>query len=445
MQHMLIILVAEIIAGIIYHFISKPVNSYFEQRLDQIRAPSGKEVFLGRFVDFYFRFTKPLFFGILSFSILLNLLGAVVLGQSQCLMFLDTTGTALSAFVLGPWWAACVGLLSNSIGQLLIGPQTYNQFGLVNCMLGITWGYSALFLPNLISRVHPKKHRYSVLGVGLLGCFLSSIFACYILYWILNSQERTHTPNSFQVALYNSISVIHNHSSSARNYPEFFLFILTQLPFNIPDKLFTVAFALNIFDSAFPIAKPLAQLTSTFNFIKLSSGSHYAFCLLYCFYIFIFRQNSINIWILFSPLVVCGLSMFYLLHSIPSDMSDYNFLARFFGKPERQTVDTLFVTRGAFYLILTAAYFIVLYTLGLICHRWAGLPASLNPGEHLLKLLVALTYILLAYPLLFFLTTDVHSSAKAFEQEWAIHQEGKTMESKTEKPIRPIQLPLILS
>lgn len=57
-------------------------------------------------------------------------------------LYLDLSGTLLTALVLGPWWAATTGLLSNVVAGLIAGPVTI-PFGLVNMAFGLVVGYLA--------------------------------------------------------------------------------------------------------------------------------------------------------------------------------------------------------------------------------------------------------------------------------------------------------------
>jgi uncharacterized membrane protein len=56
-------------------------------------------------------------------------------------LFLDMAGTALVAFVAGPWWAAIVGILGSAFDGLYY--TAYFPFGTVSIVGGLTWGYLA--------------------------------------------------------------------------------------------------------------------------------------------------------------------------------------------------------------------------------------------------------------------------------------------------------------
>jgi hypothetical protein len=60
---------------------------------------------------------------IVAVGILLNYLGLTLSRHLESILFLDMTGTALAAFLLGPWWGATVALLSNSAVNWLLYPE----------------------------------------------------------------------------------------------------------------------------------------------------------------------------------------------------------------------------------------------------------------------------------------------------------------------------------
>src|SRR3972149_3807964 len=59
---------------------------------------------------------------IVAAGILLNYLGLALSLRLQSLLYLDMTGTALAALLLGPWWGAIVALLSSSLVNWLLYP-----------------------------------------------------------------------------------------------------------------------------------------------------------------------------------------------------------------------------------------------------------------------------------------------------------------------------------
>ena len=61
---------------------------------------------------------------IVAAGLLLNYVGLTLSRHLESILFLDMTGTALVSFLLGPWWGAIVALLSNSVVNWLLYPET---------------------------------------------------------------------------------------------------------------------------------------------------------------------------------------------------------------------------------------------------------------------------------------------------------------------------------
>jgi energy-coupling factor transport system substrate-specific component len=62
---------------------------------------------------------------------------AVALGLP---IYLDAIGTCVVAIVLGPWWGALTGVLTNVGGAFFFGP-TNIPFALANVLAALLWGY----------------------------------------------------------------------------------------------------------------------------------------------------------------------------------------------------------------------------------------------------------------------------------------------------------------
>jgi len=58
-------------------------------------------------------------------------------------LYLDTVGTFLAAVLLGPWWGALTGLLTNAVPVLLPPNDVANLlFAPVNVVAALVWGYA---------------------------------------------------------------------------------------------------------------------------------------------------------------------------------------------------------------------------------------------------------------------------------------------------------------
>jgi hypothetical protein len=85
---------------------------------------------------------------IVSAGLLLNYVGLTLSRHLESILYLDMTGTALVAFLLGPWWGAIVGLLSNSVINWLLFPQSGADvmifpWSLVGMTGAVYWGWMA--------------------------------------------------------------------------------------------------------------------------------------------------------------------------------------------------------------------------------------------------------------------------------------------------------------
>ena len=70
----------------------------------------------------------------------LNIVGGYIAKALQLPIFLDMIGTAVVSIVLGPWWGALVGVLTNVVGSFLSGPIGL-PFAACNVAGALVWGY----------------------------------------------------------------------------------------------------------------------------------------------------------------------------------------------------------------------------------------------------------------------------------------------------------------
>lgn len=120
-------------------------------------------------------------------GILLNVVGRQI-AQYYGGPFVDMTGTAFAAFLLGPWWAAAVAAATTIVNGGFF--ENYFPFGVVNIAGAIVWGYiaRAAGLPNRISV--SDAHSIARLAgwtallviAGAITCGLASTCVKLILY-----------------------------------------------------------------------------------------------------------------------------------------------------------------------------------------------------------------------------------------------------------------------
>ncbi len=70
----------------------------------------------------------------------LNIVGSTINTALNLPTFLDMIGTCVAAIVLGPWWGALVGVISNVGGAFFTGPIGI-PFAVVNVAGALVWGY----------------------------------------------------------------------------------------------------------------------------------------------------------------------------------------------------------------------------------------------------------------------------------------------------------------
>jgi len=110
-----------------------------------------------------------------SLGIVLNIvLGTMVAAFKIPLLFLDTVGTIFVAAVLGPFYGALAGGLTNLIQGMITNPRTI-PFALVNIVIGITVG--------LISRKYNFNYKIAVI-TGILLSVLAPLIGTPIAVYI---------------------------------------------------------------------------------------------------------------------------------------------------------------------------------------------------------------------------------------------------------------------
>ena len=121
---------------------------------------------------------------IIPAGILLNYLGLAVAVRLKSILYLDMMGTSLVAFLLGPWWAAITGLMSNSFVNWLLYPEPKGElivfpWSLVNMAGGIYWGIvarRAVFAKYLVSvQTRSWDHMRFLAVFGVAGAAVMSV------------------------------------------------------------------------------------------------------------------------------------------------------------------------------------------------------------------------------------------------------------------------------
>ncbi len=121
---------------------------------------------------------------ILAGGVLLNYVGLTLSRHLESILFLDMTGTALVAMLLGPWWGAIVALLSNSVVNWLLFPEAGADvvifpWSLVNMTGALFWGMLAR-QAGFARYVRTSKssglaHTWFLLSFGVAGAIVMSL------------------------------------------------------------------------------------------------------------------------------------------------------------------------------------------------------------------------------------------------------------------------------
>jgi hypothetical protein len=121
---------------------------------------------------------------IVAAGVLLNYVGLTLSRHLESILFLDMTGTALVAILLGPWWGAIAALLSNSVVNWLLYPEAGADvvifpWSLVNMTGALFWGLLARqagFQRYVrTSKSSGLAHTWFLLSFGVVGAVVMSI------------------------------------------------------------------------------------------------------------------------------------------------------------------------------------------------------------------------------------------------------------------------------
>lgn len=125
-------------------------------------------------------------------AIALNIVGGQINSALHLPTFLDMIGTAVVAIVLGPWWGALVGALTNIIASFISGPiglpfAACNVVGALVWGYGVRWGwgkkYWSFFLLNILVAFVVSSVAvpiYVFLFGGATGHFADMITAAFL-------------------------------------------------------------------------------------------------------------------------------------------------------------------------------------------------------------------------------------------------------------------------
>ena len=208
---------------------------------------------------------------IVAAGILLNYLGLALSLRLQSLLYLDMTGTALAALLLGPWWGAIVALLSSSLVNWLLYPGPGADvivfpWSLVNIAGAFFWGFMARqagFRKYLRSaQASVLSHIWYLLSFGVLGACVMSVPGTFVLAALSKqtalplNPDLAHAVQKFvaysQVALQDELKALFGVAWAESLGWAFQNWLRNCLGY-IPDKTISVALALAVLKYGFPL------------------------------------------------------------------------------------------------------------------------------------------------------------------------------------------------
>jgi energy-coupling factor transport system substrate-specific component len=105
----------------------------------------------------------------------LNIVGGYINTVLNLPIFLDMIGTAVVAIVLGPWWGALVGAITNIVSSFISGPIGL-PFAACNVVGALVWGYAHQW--------GWMRKQWSFFLVNILCAFFVSLTAVPIYVFI---------------------------------------------------------------------------------------------------------------------------------------------------------------------------------------------------------------------------------------------------------------------
>jgi len=211
---------------------------------------------------------------IVTGAVLLNYVCSVFARNLTSILFLDMTGTALAALLLGPWYGAMVGLLSNGIVNWILypgpnGDAVIAPWAIVNICGGLLWGYfgrSKAFSQFMAKPTGTIADQvYYLLKFGVFGAVLMAFpgAAVQMVQQALGHQDPAFLDKGYSSALDSFLSgcVVSLRAlimpffseQTAVSLATYLIGCLQNIAKYVPDKTLSFAIALVIVKAAFPL------------------------------------------------------------------------------------------------------------------------------------------------------------------------------------------------
>ncbi len=106
----------------------------------------------------------------------LNIVGGQINTILKLPTFLDMIGTAVVAIVLGPWWGALVGVITNVVSSFISGPIGL-PFAVVNVAGALVWGYG-------VRNLMMGRKYWSFFLLNIIVAIVCTLFAVPIYVFV---------------------------------------------------------------------------------------------------------------------------------------------------------------------------------------------------------------------------------------------------------------------
>jgi hypothetical protein len=208
---------------------------------------------------------------ILAAGVMLNYVGLTLSRHLESILFLDMTGTALVALLLGPWWGAIVALLSNSVVNWLLFPETGADvvifpWSMVNMAGALFWGTLARHA-SFQKYVRSSKssgftHLWFLLTFGVVGAVVMSIPGTFVQSALHESSVLALNPEvaeslRVRVEQWEAAVQLYLESTLGLRWSESISWYIVNWFQNciryIPDKTMSAAIALVILKYGYPL------------------------------------------------------------------------------------------------------------------------------------------------------------------------------------------------
>lgn len=172
-----------------------------------------------------------------AFGLLLNLGFYHIKVIFSDLLFMDTVGTAFSSLLLGPWWGASVGCVTNVLIALIYQEPTYVNYTIINVLIALLLGLLGRGKFQIFSQSNNERQiLVKIITWGFIIAISTSLLSTYITsgYSVVTAVtlENQEVYSMFIKEIGESVYT--------------FLGIPYDLLRNFPDKLISIAFALFI-------------------------------------------------------------------------------------------------------------------------------------------------------------------------------------------------------